>query len=177
MAKGIINDTNLIDIANAIRTKNGSATKYKPSEMATAIENITGGGTSKLYTGGSIYFKEIVEGNGDYFGFLSISPNIELENGEICKLIFTNYMELMTSDSLTTVSVDRIILSYSSSRNTYSGSFEVDLTQFGYGTYNMGIMISLEYGFAMISYSTEDTTHEPLNIGIYLEQTGDVADL
>lgn len=45
MANVIINDTNLTNIANAIREKNGTTTTYKPSEMADAITNLpTGGG-------------------------------------------------------------------------------------------------------------------------------------
>lgn len=40
MANVIVNDTNLTDIANAIRDKNGETTTYKPSEMATAIGKI-----------------------------------------------------------------------------------------------------------------------------------------
>lgn len=35
-----IDDTNLTNIANSIRNKNGSTTKYKPSEMANAILDI-----------------------------------------------------------------------------------------------------------------------------------------
>lgn len=38
-----IEDTNLTNIANSIRNKNGSTTKYKPSEMASAISNIQTG--------------------------------------------------------------------------------------------------------------------------------------
>ena len=37
-----INDENLKNIGNAIRTKTGSTSKYKPSEMANAIESIKG---------------------------------------------------------------------------------------------------------------------------------------
>lgn len=45
MANVIINDTNLTNIANAIREKNGSTDTYMPSEMADAIAAIeTGGG-------------------------------------------------------------------------------------------------------------------------------------
>ena len=40
MANVIINDTHLNNIADSIRSKNGTNTKYKPSEMATAISNI-----------------------------------------------------------------------------------------------------------------------------------------
>lgn len=37
----VINDTHLTDIADSIRSKNGTNNKYKPSEMASAIDNIT----------------------------------------------------------------------------------------------------------------------------------------
>lgn len=40
MAKAIIDEQNLTDIADAIRAKNGSADTYTPSEMATAIGNL-----------------------------------------------------------------------------------------------------------------------------------------
>lgn len=43
MAKVLITDTHLTNIANAIREKNGEVTSYKPSEMAEAITNISGG--------------------------------------------------------------------------------------------------------------------------------------
>lgn len=41
MANVIINDTHLTDIADSIRNKNGTNNKYKPSEMSSAIDNIT----------------------------------------------------------------------------------------------------------------------------------------
>lgn len=41
MANVLVEETSLSNIANAIRSKNGTATKYKPSEMANAISNIT----------------------------------------------------------------------------------------------------------------------------------------
>lgn len=44
MAFGIIDTSTLTAIANAIRTKLGVQTTYKPSEMATAIGQISGGG-------------------------------------------------------------------------------------------------------------------------------------
>ena len=44
MANVIINDTNLKNIGNAIREKNGGEILYKPSEMADAILAIEGGG-------------------------------------------------------------------------------------------------------------------------------------
>ena len=47
MAKVLVNETNLTNIANAIREKNGTTDTYKPSEMATAISNIQAGGGSE----------------------------------------------------------------------------------------------------------------------------------
>lgn len=44
MANVIINDTNLTNIANAIREKNGTSETYKPNQMAAAILAIQGGG-------------------------------------------------------------------------------------------------------------------------------------
>lgn len=48
MANVIINDTNLTNIANAIREKNGGTTTYKPSEMASAILAIEGTAVSPI---------------------------------------------------------------------------------------------------------------------------------
>lgn len=53
MALKTINDTNLSAIANAIRSKNGETTTYKPSEMAAAISAISGGGITHV---GKIYY-------------------------------------------------------------------------------------------------------------------------
>ena len=46
MSKVLVNESSLTGIANAIRSKNGSADTYKPSEMAAAITAISGGGGS-----------------------------------------------------------------------------------------------------------------------------------
>ena len=44
MAKVLVNDSSLTDIADAIRTKKGNTDKYLPSEMADAILSIKSGG-------------------------------------------------------------------------------------------------------------------------------------
>lgn len=44
MATVTVNDSNLYDIADSIRTKLGVQTTYKPSQMADAIDSISGGG-------------------------------------------------------------------------------------------------------------------------------------
>lgn len=48
MSKVLVSGTHLNDIANAIRGKNGETTKYKPSQMASAIENISSGGNTPV---------------------------------------------------------------------------------------------------------------------------------
>lgn len=46
MTKVIVSDTNLTNIANAIRNKNGETKNYKIDEMATAITSISSGSSS-----------------------------------------------------------------------------------------------------------------------------------
>lgn len=46
MPKVLVTEEYLEDIADAIRAKNGTQNKYKPSQMADAIDEISGGGTT-----------------------------------------------------------------------------------------------------------------------------------
>ena len=48
MAKGLVTDTYLTAIADAIRVKNGTSTQYKPSEMSNAIINLPSSSTIKV---------------------------------------------------------------------------------------------------------------------------------
>lgn len=50
MANVLVEETSLEDIADAIRSKNGTSTKYKPAEMADAISAISGGGITPTGT-------------------------------------------------------------------------------------------------------------------------------
>lgn len=64
MSKVLVNESSLISIGNAIREKNNTSNTYKPSEMATAILNITTGGGS-----GGITLPEealVISGNCNY---------------------------------------------------------------------------------------------------------------
>ena len=80
MAKVLVNENNLTNIANAIRGKNGSTDTYKPSEMAAAITAISGGGGSnekaiieKTFSG--IYTNNEITKIGDY-AFAGLGNNI-----------------------------------------------------------------------------------------------------
>ena len=50
MTKVLITESYLEDIADAIRAKNGTQNTYKPSEMASAIDDISGGGITPAGT-------------------------------------------------------------------------------------------------------------------------------
>ena len=80
MAKVLVNENNLTNIANAIRGKNGSTDTYKPSEMAAAITAISGGGASnekaiieRTFSG--IYTNNEITKIGDY-AFAGLENNI-----------------------------------------------------------------------------------------------------
>lgn len=51
MAKVAITESYLTDIADAIRSKTSSTETYKPSEMASAISEISGGGSINYKVG------------------------------------------------------------------------------------------------------------------------------
>ena len=50
MAKVLVSESNLQNIANAIRGKNGTSNKYNPSQMANAIQNLPSGGITPTGT-------------------------------------------------------------------------------------------------------------------------------
>ena len=55
MGKVLIDESNLQAIADSIRTKNGTQETYLPSEMSTAIDNISGG-NAKINPNGDIIY-------------------------------------------------------------------------------------------------------------------------
>lgn len=79
MSEVIINEQNLIDIADAIRLKLGVQTEYKPSEMAEAIEEIEGGtyGTKEIDSNG--IYDALDDG---YTGYSQVTVNVQGGGGE-----------------------------------------------------------------------------------------------
>ncbi len=77
MANVIINDTNLTNIAQAIRSKNGTSTTYKVSEMASAITNLpTGGGSGSLEPTVLSGDLEMVNYQGRFDEFIQKNPTL-----------------------------------------------------------------------------------------------------
>lgn len=71
-----IEDTNLTNIANAIRNKKGTSTKYKPNQMASAIESIEVG---MIPTGGLVITEN---GTYDVIKFANVEVMVENTNSE-----------------------------------------------------------------------------------------------
>ena len=79
MAQGLITNTYLEDIANAIRYKTGGSATYTPANMASAINSIPTGGTPNLFnrtvTSNGLY-NAILDG---YDGYLEV--NVQVPSG------------------------------------------------------------------------------------------------
>lgn len=78
--KVYVTEQHLSDIADAIRGKNGESTLYHPSEMAAAIDAISGGGTlqtkSKTYTPTESQQTEAVTADSGYYGLDTVNVTV-----------------------------------------------------------------------------------------------------
>ena len=92
-----IDDTNLTNIADSIRNKNGSSDTYKPSEMASAISNIEMG----IIPSGTLEINE----NGEYDVKYYEKANVNIEEDLTNEL--TEQKNLITTQETT---IDDIIL-------------------------------------------------------------------
>lgn len=160
MALKYIDDSYLSDIADAIRAKNGSQDTYKPSEMADAIGNISGGGG--ITPTGTIQITE--NGTVDVTSYANANVNV----GSNPYSIEVNSPYFLTMGLLQYISsVDRLLWDLSASSNSItrltvittegsidaykylSGTLETSTLQSGYhpiiaptGATSMGVTIT-----------------------------------
>lgn len=79
MANVLVNENSLTAIGNAIRSKNGETTTYKPAEMAPAIQAIpTGGGGSGKYSHTVATYKFAFTGNSDSWNVKEGTQTLDL---------------------------------------------------------------------------------------------------
>lgn len=81
----LYNDTDIQDIANAIRDKNGSSDTYLVSEMAQAISNISGG------SGYEYYYEELWRTSSDSTTVSTMTINLSAFDLDKYDLLLLNY--------------------------------------------------------------------------------------
>lgn len=97
MAKVLVTDTHLTDIANAIRDKKGTSDTYKPSEMASAISNIETG----IEPIGTLDITE--NGTYDVTEYATANVNIANDTSEIEEAIITRSITEYHNDTITSI--------------------------------------------------------------------------
>lgn len=144
MSKVLITESYLTDIGDAIRNKNGSTTKYKPSEMAAAIKNIKAQDNTAVNdiinrTISGDYTNNDATGVGKYaFAFCSNLKTVTMENATAINsnafygctgLISANfpnvntvYSSAFSNSGLTSITFNKLVTLGSNS--DYSGIFE-----------------------------------------------------
>lgn len=104
MAQVIIDDTNLKNIANAIRAKGGTSNKYKPSQMAEAIMAIVSG---DIDTGDIPETAFTLSGNCDYWNYEGTWDWFcELYGSEIESGTITSAKSMFYNSELTNIPFD-----------------------------------------------------------------------
>lgn len=90
MSKVLVTESYLTDIGNAIRAKTKGTTKYKPSEMAKAIDSISGGDPTVVVNSDSAWKYSITQKEHENIT-VNVSPKLVGDNtsGYQTKLIFT----------------------------------------------------------------------------------------
>lgn len=107
MSKVMLSESYLEDIADAIRTKNGSSDTYKPAEMADAIEDIPGGITPSTGT------KQIsITSNGttteDVTNYASAEITVNVSGGDSESVTGTFSVENDTKSAVTITTLTEI---------------------------------------------------------------------
>lgn len=121
MANVLVNDLYLGDIADAIRSKLNVQTKYKPSEMANAIGNISGGGSTPVINSLSVTENGTYTAPSGVDGYSPVTVNVPSSSPSLgTKSITENGTYNASSDSLDGYSQVTVNVSGSSPSGTKS---------------------------------------------------------
>lgn len=115
MSKVVIDDSKLVNIADAIRNKNGSTNKYTPTEMATAIGDI------KVSTGMELAPEDLVFSGNCYSLFNDDSWNwfIEKYGDKITTKDITDGRSMFSNNPITSIPFS---LNFKENYTTFTGS-------------------------------------------------------
>ena len=160
------------DIADAIRSKNGSSDTYLPSEMAAAIEDISGGGSTGGGGGGTLILTQAL-------GTLTSSSSTERDTrisitvpgSEVNKydvlFVATSVDDIKLGFHICTL---RTILLQGSSNRNQKNNFSLILNLLNYRASSDGTEITYQgttvYGVFPVSPSLDSTTQD-LTFGMH----------
>lgn len=137
--RALITESNLTDIADAIRTKSGTLTTYLPSEMAAAITAIASGGVvdvevvgdSLVFTEGEAPTPTAVSGVKGAMettyrdGYVNLTP-ANIGAAKVIKVTTTSFSSLPTSFSDSNITSDmEVISAYLSNPSAQTGDWTV----------------------------------------------------
>lgn len=181
MTKVAVNEESLMDIANAIRTQNGTQTTYKPSEMGDAIEalqptvdadavTVTANNTTQhIYPDTDKYFDEVIVNpvtpivHPTFVSFFKY-PNGTIDISWLRTDNITNMTYMFGSTKLTTLDVSNFntenVTDMSYMFHTLTNTDPNNLT--GYNNFDTSNVKFFNYMFYRLGYSL--TTQREMNL-------------
>lgn len=160
MAVVAISDSILTDIADAIRSKNGQETLYKPSDMPDAIEAISGGSSTPVINSLSVTENGTYTAPTGVDGYSPITVNVPSSSPSLgTKSITENGTYNASSDSLDGYSSVTVNVPQGS---TPTGTKQISITQNGTTTEDV-----TNYANAEISVNVSGGSSDPVKYTRY----------
>lgn len=163
MAKIIVNDTNLTNIANAIREKNGETTSYKVDEMAEAINEISAKGTDMETCNVELYVSKSITYQTTY---TTINDNGVLETIYTSDMTGTNNIVCVKGTPITIVAYNQQLEPYVYIKEIVDGSYNNISDGVSYSLFSFS---SNDNRIALVSSIDCGTSYTNVYIGLDLE--------